>query len=450
MSLTELRQKHPRFHYQSFDISPQENTTQVTFHFLIEPDISFAPTITLPFSGSLNTASFQNLVFHLGLVEMISYWKTTCSPEILIEAGSLSAEQISWWKKLLLLGLGEFFYSNQIDFTEENFVTLSSTFPNESNTLVNETAEQFDGNVILISGGKDSSVMLKTLSDQQAQSRLLMVNPTEAALQQAEVAGYNNPLIVRRQIDPKLLDLNQQGYLNGHTPFSAYLAFLGITIASVFQKKHVIVANEKSASEPNLMFKGFPINHQYSKSFEFESDVRQYVNTFLTKHIEYFSILRPIYDLQVSQLFAQFTEYHSVFRSCNVGQNQNIWCGHCPKCAFVFLMLSPFFHPNEMVKIFGSNLFNNQEIVTHLRALVGIEKQKPFECVGTIEESKLAVALTAQQYQNTGQPIPEIIQELSNTLQLTNAQEIQQLQEKVLKQWSDEHFLPTQFSNLLH
>ena len=50
----------------------------------------------------------------LGMVELVSYWKITCSPQVVIEAGSLSEEQILWWKDLYFNGLGEFFYVNKI------------------------------------------------------------------------------------------------------------------------------------------------------------------------------------------------------------------------------------------------------------------------------------------------------------------------------------------------
>ena len=36
----------------------------------------------------------EKMIFSLGMVELVSYWKITCSPQVVIEAGSLSEEQI--------------------------------------------------------------------------------------------------------------------------------------------------------------------------------------------------------------------------------------------------------------------------------------------------------------------------------------------------------------------
>ena len=67
----------------------------------------------------------SNLIFHLGLAEMFSYWKLTCSPLIDISAGKLDNEQIRWWKDLLFKGMAQYFYENKIDFTPNNFMNFS-------------------------------------------------------------------------------------------------------------------------------------------------------------------------------------------------------------------------------------------------------------------------------------------------------------------------------------
>ena len=59
------------------------------------------------------------------MVELVSYWKITCSPQVVVEVGALSAEQIRWWKELYFNGLGEFFYVNHIDAaTPDNFMEI--------------------------------------------------------------------------------------------------------------------------------------------------------------------------------------------------------------------------------------------------------------------------------------------------------------------------------------
>src|SRR5712691_3995166 len=108
----ELRSKYPVFRYESFEIDRSSSCIIARFKFSIPPDISFAPEVifepTREGWRSVSEESLQNLVFHLGLIESLSYWKATASPIIEVHAGSLSDEQVSWWEDLLLHGMGEF------------------------------------------------------------------------------------------------------------------------------------------------------------------------------------------------------------------------------------------------------------------------------------------------------------------------------------------------------
>ena len=68
----------------------------------------------------------------------------------------------------------------------------------------------------------------------------------------------------------------------------------------------------------NLMLNGEKVNHQYSKSFEFECDFENYANKYLRANVKYFSFLRPLNELQIAKIFARQEKYHNVFKSCNV------------------------------------------------------------------------------------------------------------------------------------
>ena len=392
MNLDQLRDKHSALRYEDFEIFKDRDQLRVRFDFLLEPDINFNPEISVEFPAKLDEKQLESYAFHLGLIEAISYWKCACPARFIVKAGALTTEQIAWWHDLFLHGLGEFFYLNQIDFSSANFLNIEST--GERRFSVDTTSEAF-GSLLLVAGGKDSAVMLELLRELEEPKTVLMLNPTPAAQDVADIAGYSDQLIVRRKIDAKLIELNSQGYLNGHTPFSAYLAFLGVFVAHLKNYARVIVANERSANEGNATLFGMTVNHQYSKSYRFECLFRNYVNQYLTKDIEYFSFLRPIYDLQVAELFSKFDKYFSSFRSCNVGQKTNSWCGSCPKCAFVYLCLGPFLSAEQLRTIFSAELLDNPEIRGHIRELVGLEEIKPFECVGTEQECRRAVALFA-------------------------------------------------------
>ena len=170
----------------------------------------------------------------------------------------------------------------------------------------------------------------------------LVVNPSTAALEIIRSLCLSDPIVVTRTLDPKLLELNKNGYLNGHTPFSALLSFVGVTVAVLFGYENVIVANEQSANEGNVMYKGIEINHQYSKSLRYENLFREYLHKALTPSISYFSAMRPFHDIQMSKMFSRVPELLPVFRSCNTLRAVNMWCGNCAKCAFTYLTLFPF------------------------------------------------------------------------------------------------------------
>ena len=131
--LQELREKHPRFVYESFESKERNDKLQVRFQFLLEPNVVFSPEVILPSNQSLDKKELDNFVFHLGLVEMISYWKTACSPEIFVNAGQLTNQQITWWHDLFINGLGEFFYHNKIQQVQISFILLQMIQRNLTN-----------------------------------------------------------------------------------------------------------------------------------------------------------------------------------------------------------------------------------------------------------------------------------------------------------------------------
>src|SRR5258706_15669276 len=88
----ELRERYPQFAYESFSYERIDCELALRFHFSIGTEIAFAPEIRIcsieqAFLDSIDSSVLDGLVFHLGLIEMLSYWKATCSPEIVVQAG---------------------------------------------------------------------------------------------------------------------------------------------------------------------------------------------------------------------------------------------------------------------------------------------------------------------------------------------------------------------------
>jgi hypothetical protein len=347
----------------------------------------------------------NNVVFHLGLIEAFSYWKVTASPTIEIAAGALSGEQVQWWEDLLVHGMGEFFYRNDIDFTAADFVKI---VPHLSTRSTGYSAALPQRSLLTIGGGRDSALAGAVLRDSGYPFTCMMLNPSSAALKIAARLTSADSIVIRRTICAELLELNRRGFLNGHTPFSAYLGFLGAVCLLLFGYSSVIVANERSSDESNVRYRGKEINHQYSKSFRFERLFDEYMRAHLVNNGRYFSYVRPLYELQIGSMFSNYPEFFGLFKSCNRNRSDS-WCGSCPKCLSVFLTMYPFVPRSVLRKVFGSDMLNREENVAILRELAGFEI-KPFECVGTTEEIVAALALAIAKVQASGESPPPLLQ----------------------------------------
>jgi hypothetical protein len=407
--LDELRRDYPVFRYERFEIQKSAARVTIRFHFSIPPDISFTPEVHFEAVKDawhhVPEEFLNSAVFHLGMVEALSYWKATASAKIEILAGPLSEEQVQWWEDLLIHGMGEFFYRNDIDFTPKDFVTIrpASTVLKEaySGTLPQRS-------LLTIGGGRDSGLAAGLLRKSGQAFTCMMLNPPPAALKIAAYATPANPVIIHRAICPELLELNRRGFLNGHTPFSAYLAFLGVVGMLLYGYSSVIVANERSSDEGNIHYRGRDINHQYSKSFRFERLFDEYLQKYLVARGRYFSYMRPLYELQIGRLFSNFPALFGIFKSCNRTRSES-WCGQCPKCLSVFLTMYPFVPRSVLLGIFGNDPLERDENIAILRELAGFEV-KPFECVATTAEIIAALALAVSKARKDGQPLPRLLE----------------------------------------
>ncbi len=282
----ELRRRYPRFFYRGYEIEEQERELKVTYRFEIEGLSVFAPTWRFPKEegdGGCRKKDplLQDMVFSLGMVELVSYWKLACPPKVVVEAQALSPEQIAWWKDLYYNGLGEFFYVNHITQAgPEDFMEIEPAEVRKGTGCgallhgLAETERGYEaapdgghqkGVIVPVGGGKDSAVTLELMRQAGETLYAYIINPRGATIRTAQVAGLDEAHVinVKRTLDANMLELNRQGYLNGHTPFSALVAFSSLIAARLYGLPYVALSNESSANESTV--RGSAVNHQYSK-----------------------------------------------------------------------------------------------------------------------------------------------------------------------------------------
>ena len=427
-----LREEYDFFRFQRYDYTLEKDSLYVKFYFSLNDEYFFTPSFEIAKRkfydfNNLGNNQLDTILFNIGMIELISYWKLACPKKVYITPFRLSEEQIKWWKKLYFNGLGEFFYLNGIKENVDDFMEIIC----ESDISLNKiNIPLSDATLVPVGGGKDSVVTLELLKNKLPVIPLI-INPRGATNECVKVAGFSEEqvAVIKRTLDPTMLRMNNEGFLNGHTPFSAMLAFYTLLIGFATNSKYIALSNESSANEPTVP--DSEINHQYSKSIAFENDFRYYVNKYISSDIEYFSFLRPLNEIQIASLFSRNKDYYKVFKSCNAGSKTDSWCGKCPKCLFTYLIMSPFISQEDLINIFGKDLLNDNDLRPILKQLKGEADVKPFECVGTIEEVNACLNFSQQTTDNR--------QQTSTTLTIDD----------LLNQYDEMNNLPEHFAAIL-
>ena len=378
------------------DYDPARRT--VTLRYALDDEVTFTETITFetPPDDAAGTAGpsgpgFERALLHLHVAAGTSYYKTAAPGEVVVEGESLSQTELDLYHHLYDEGLREFAVTNGLPVPRPVAMVPGR---GEAGHLVPPEGGLRPGLLVPIGGGKDSMVLIDAVRG--LGPRLFAVNPHPLVYDLAAEAGLEL-VVVRRRLDPGLASLHEAGALNGHVPITAIVSLIAVVGAFVHGYDTVAMAVERSASEETMWVDGVPVNHQYSKSREFELLLAEVVRTTVAPELTYGSALRPYSELAIARAFAGLGRYHGTFCSCNSAFRQRAgtddrWCGHCPKCRFVGLMLAPFLRPDELTTVIGTDMFADPAQVEGFAALMS-DVDKPFECVGERRESAVALRL---------------------------------------------------------
>jgi hypothetical protein len=396
------------FRYESYDIDPA--TGELACHYSVDgrrftEQITFRPGAdwTRP-----ATTAAARLVF---LLAGVSYYKTAAPPVIHTGDLALTRRERSFLRDFYLDGLGEFAYRNGLDLSGLRIEGPELPVATPQNSQTPPAPEAPRRALVPFGGGIDSIVTVELIRP-IADIALFVVSRPGARFDAIErPAAVTGLPIVRagREIDLQLLRSRELGFLNGHVPVTGIISAIAVLAATLEDRDAVIMSNEWSASVPTVQAGDRAVNHQYSKSEAFEAAFRGVLAQ--TPGLpEYFSALRARTELWIADRFAQLTQYHSTFRSCNrafhidPARRLDHWCGQCDKCAFIDLILAPFVPAAELTRIFdGREPLNDPDLAGRFRALLGdADLSKPFECVGEVNECRAAVLLAAERPDRAG------------------------------------------------
>jgi len=90
-------------------------------------------------------------------------------------------------------------------------------------------------------------------------------------------------------------------------------------------------------------------------------------------------------------------------------------------------------------------LFEKEQLLVHFQELCGLSAQKPFECVGTIEEVNLAIIETIR---NHSKPLPFLLDHYLNSGVYTHYRNVDPSHQLV--NFENDHFVNEPFLQILN
>jgi hypothetical protein len=375
---------------------------QVRFHYSCDNGLNFCELLEfdhpLPPYNSARRPQFEAALEVLSVAYGIRYYQGYTPPQIAFNSFLPTSEQRAFFQDFYKDGLGEFGYRNNIDVSAKvNFFDAQPSLASSckstqlSKHQMAETASETLPRLsaVLVGGGKDSLVSIEVLRAAEEPMLLFAVNPTRPIRACAHASGF--PFVAVRH-----RGLGGTRGKKGSVPHAAINSLTAIAAAFVYGFDTVVLSNERSAEEGNVLHDGRMINHQYGKTAQFERGLQ----TYLAIHIPgvtYFSLLRPLSELHIARLLSDSSRYDGAFMSCNQGRKSGVWCRRCAKCQFSYLALATAMPPERMQLIFGANMLDEEKQLQGYEELTGLSGHKPWECVGEIAESAVALLSLSEQ-----------------------------------------------------
>eukprot|EP01062_Namystynia_karyoxenos_P005251 TRINITY_DN11860_c0_g1_i1.p1 TRINITY_DN11860_c0_g1~~TRINITY_DN11860_c0_g1_i1.p1 ORF type:complete len:537 (+),score=125.23 TRINITY_DN11860_c0_g1_i1:93-1613(+) len=379
----------------------------------------------------------------IGLALAPWLWQATRPRRLVVSAVHLDEGQLEFWGELYCHALGEWLWENGEGALRQG----RSTIPDPSKLLhlevsqgapklavASAAAESGAPRVLLpFGGGKDSLALHDRLGEAGVDPDLLFIADRKGEYSR----NWRVPAAIRaakggaecadRLVLAELVFADQQKWedtiTEGKRPagflWAAVVCFTSALVSVLRGHTAICVGNERSASCGNGVWWGdTELNHQFDKGMRFEKAAHRYLQAHVRPDLWYFSGLADLWDIQIAKLFCRTPRYLPVFYSCNAGE-AGVWCASCPKCCYVYLLLSAFAPVSSFSDTarrtpggapgdlpFAGQLLDAERLYGVFDQLAAWpprpQSVKPMDCVGTAEESRLALHLARERLQRGG------------------------------------------------
>lgn len=381
--------------FEFLDYGFDKQSGRAEFHYRSEGEI-FVEKVQFDVSEAVNydEAVLDSALFLALVVLGTSYYKVRAGRAVKLPR-MIDARQAEIFDKIYQEGLSQFAFENKL--TREDL----AEFVGEG---LCETARETmtrDEDLVLASGGKDSLLLMEMLREQGRNACAMYITAQESypAIID-EVCAPRKPLMIRREIDKA--GLKRAGGMNGHVPVTVINEALAVVQAVISGYDSIKLGIGMEGVEPHAWIGDLPVNHQWSKTAEAVTLMREYLRKYVTSSIEIDLPLSEYDELAIAKMFAEkcWDKYGRMFSSCNVANykqdanNRELkWCGKCAKCANSYLLFAPFVPYEEQLAIFGHDLFTDSDLTEIYKGLLGVDDvMKPFECIASIKELRKAYA----------------------------------------------------------
>ena len=251
--------------FEFLDYSFEQSTAK--FRYQGKDDIIFTETVDFaPAEVDYDPEVLESALFLAFIVIGTSYYKASPTTSVKIKQ-DLTPFQADFFNKIYQEGLSQYAFENNLTRNDLAHFTSSDITPSSHSTFTKEQS------LVLLSGGKDSLLSTEIIRESHEPFRVMFI--TSQKSYPAIIDEFNNPIIVRRHIDKE--NLKQAGGLNGHVPVSLITESLGLIQAILIGASKLEIGIGKEGLEPHAKIQDLAVNHQWSKTVEAQTLMKEYI-----------------------------------------------------------------------------------------------------------------------------------------------------------------------------